>query len=265
MGYSQYHPGNVDLRLKGIIDRRARQINAKSRAFQDETQGLYYLDKVMPGIYIWAVIQACLDLNQKAIPAYRNIVEAWRESGNQSFLDECIDRGQKEGFVNSEISLDGFGPIPELCAKYAYNKDFLYLNKLVCLFILNFFNREIDRENRQSKMKAITSPVLYATLLTRSSYAYLNIELADLEKYQGGIDERMQKRNDRVKSKYVSQFHAYDQHLVSHAKIMKLATMWYTSYVLMKSVVDAADYYKLSPKDLGERLKPIREALIFPS
>ena len=78
MGYSQYHPGNVDLRLKGIIDRRARQINAKSRAFQDETKGLYYLDKVMPGIYIWAVIQACLDLIRKCRPGFRILVEAWR-------------------------------------------------------------------------------------------------------------------------------------------------------------------------------------------
>jgi len=51
----------------------------------------------MPGIYVWAVIQACLDLNQKSIPAYGNIVETWSESGNQSFLDECIGRGQKEG------------------------------------------------------------------------------------------------------------------------------------------------------------------------
>ena len=75
------------------------------------------------------------------------------------------------------------------------------------MFILNFFNREIDRGNRQSKMKAITNPVLYASLLTRSSYAHLKIELADLEKYQGGVDERMQKRNDRVKRGYVSQFH----------------------------------------------------------
>ena len=46
---------------------------------------------------------------------------------------------------------------------------------------------------------------------------------------------------------------------------MNLAKMWYTSYVLKNSLVDAADYLKLSPKDLGERLKPIREALIFPS
>jgi hypothetical protein len=45
---------------------------------------------------------------------------------------------------------------------------------------------------------------------------------------------------------------------------MNLAKMWYTSYVLKNSIVDAADYFKLSPKDLGERLKPIREALIFP-
>ena len=93
----------------------------------------------------------------------------------------------------------------------------------------------------------------------------LKIELADLEKYQGGVDERMQKRNDRVKRGYVSQFQGYNQHLVSHGKIMNLAKMWYTSYVLKNSLVDAADYFKLSPKDLGERLKPIREALIFPS
>jgi hypothetical protein len=113
-------------------------------------------------------------------------------------------------------------------------------------------------------MKAITNPVLYASLLTRSSYAHLKIELADLEKYQGGIDKQMQKRSDRVKRRYVSQFQDYNQHLVSHAKIMNLAKMWYTSYVLKNSIVDAADYFKLSPKDLGERLKPIREALIFP-
>jgi hypothetical protein len=265
MGYSQYHPGNVDLRLKGIVDKRAEQLNPKSRAFQGETKGLYYPVQAMPGIYVWAVMQACLDLSENAIPAFSRLVDAWSMEGNQSFLDETIDRGQKEGLVSSEVSLNGFGPIPELCAKYGYNKDFLYLNRLVCLFILNFFNREIDRENRRSKMKAITNPVLYASLLTRSSYAHLKIELADLEKYQGGIDKQMQKRSDRVKRRYVSQFQDYNQHLVSHAKIMNLAKMWYTSYVLMKSVVDAADYYKVSPKDLGERLKPIREALIFPS
>ena len=151
MGYSQYHLGNVDLRLKGIVDKRAAQLNPKSRAFQDETKGLYYPDKAMPGIYVWAVIQACLDLSENAVTAFSGLVDAWSMEGNKRFLDETIDRGQKERLVSSQISLNGFGPIPELCAKYGYNKDFLYLNRLVCLFILNFFNREIDRETDSLK------------------------------------------------------------------------------------------------------------------
>jgi hypothetical protein len=246
----------VEISNKGMpnlnyINRVSGQPAIKSRAFPDKRRSQYHSDVSLLFARVWAVIQVVLDNSESARADYARIVEAYELPGNEQLLHES------EAIWGSAF----YYRIDDL-AKYRDNHDYLSLVKRVNLFILNHFNRHDDRINQRSKVKPYKSPMLFTALLNRSLCDHYEVDLAMLESYRGGgIDARMQKRDDRVKRHVIPLYKRYDMRLINNDVVMTGASMWYTARVVKTTLRAAANDYKLDPLDLGKRIKPYDIAL----